>query len=107
MGATFTTAEILAATGGTLVQTGAWRAFCGVSTDSRTCQAGKGFIPLSGERHDGHEFIPGALRRGARAVLVEKRILGKKSVGAGLKPAPTTGLNLASEITVIAVADAP
>jgi UDP-N-acetylmuramoyl-tripeptide--D-alanyl-D-alanine ligase len=106
MGATFTTAEILAATGGTLVQTGAWPTFCGVSTDSRTCQAGELFIPLSGERHDGHEFIPGALRRGARAVLVEKRILGKKSVGAGFKPAPTAGLNLANEITVIAVADA-
>jgi UDP-N-acetylmuramoyl-tripeptide--D-alanyl-D-alanine ligase len=105
MGATFTTAEILAATGGTLVQTGAWPTFCGVSTDSRTCQAGEVFIPLSGERHDGHEYIPGALRRGARAVLVKKRILGKKSVGAGFKPAPTTGLNLASEITVISVPD--
>jgi hypothetical protein len=39
MGAAFSTAEILAATGGTLVQTGSWGAFCGVSTDSRTCQA--------------------------------------------------------------------
>ena len=75
MRATFTTAEILAATGGTLVHQGAWDTFCGVSTDSRTCQTGELFIPLTGEKHDGHEFIPAALRRGARGVLVEKRIL--------------------------------
>ena len=56
MRATFTTAEILAATGGTLVHQGAWDTFCGVSTDSRTSQAGELFIPLTGERHDGHEY---------------------------------------------------
>ena len=58
MSATFTTAEILAATRGTLVRQGVWDTFCGVSTDSRTCQTGELFIPLSGERHDGHEFHP-------------------------------------------------
>ena len=69
MGATFTIDEILTATGGTLVHQGAWDTFCGVSTDSRTSQTGELFIPLTGERHDGHEFIPAALRRGARGVL--------------------------------------
>ncbi len=58
MRASFTTPEILAATGGTLVHQGAWDTFCGVSTDSRTSQTGELFIPLTGERHDGHEFIP-------------------------------------------------
>ncbi len=125
MGAAFTTAEILAATGGTLVQTGAWSAFCGVSTDSRTCQAGELFIPLSGERHDGHEFIPGALRRGARAVLVEREwYQGKGARGRGphlqsppdphpqpLKvgsrgKASRAPLDIPREITVISVADA-
>ena len=89
MGATFTINEILTATGGTLVHQGAWDTFCGVSTDSRTSQTGELFIPLTGERHDGHEFIPAALRRGARGVLVEKRILRATGVGAGFKPAPT------------------
>jgi UDP-N-acetylmuramoyl-tripeptide--D-alanyl-D-alanine ligase len=98
MSATFTISEILAATGGTLVQPGTWNAFCGVSTDSRTCQTGELFIPLSGERYDGHEFIPKALLRGARGILVEKRIFA----GAGLKPA----LTVPPEITVIAVRDA-
>ena len=124
MCATFTTAEILAATGGTLVQDGAWNSCCGVSTDSRTCQAGELFIPLSGERHDGHEFIPGALRRGARGVLVEESwCLGKGARGRGPHlqsppdphPQPLKGnsrgtagrahLGLPREVTVISVLD--
>ncbi|HZE22093.1 MAG TPA: Mur ligase family protein, partial [Desulfobaccales bacterium] len=91
MQASFTVPEILAATGGTLVRRGAWGTFCGVSTDSRTCQAGELFIPLTGESHDGHEFIPKALMRGARGVLI----------GAGLKPAPA----VPPGVTVIAVRD--
>lgn len=66
----FTIPEILAATRGALLQAGAAATFCGVSTDSRTCQAGQLFIPLQGERHDGHEYIPQALRRGVSGVLV-------------------------------------
>jgi UDP-N-acetylmuramoyl-tripeptide--D-alanyl-D-alanine ligase len=100
MRATFITAEILAATRGTLLRGGAWGAFCGVNTDSRTCQAGELFIPLSGERHDGHEFIPGALRRGARGVLVEERVRGRFAAP-GLKP----DLKIPPEVTVIAVPD--
>ncbi|HLD48284.1 MAG TPA: UDP-N-acetylmuramoyl-tripeptide--D-alanyl-D-alanine ligase [Desulfobaccales bacterium] len=104
MAAAFTTSDILTATGGTLVHQGAWDTFCGVSTDSRTTQAGGLFIPLTGEKHDGHEFIPAALRRGARGVLVEQRILKAAGVGAGFKPAPTVpGRNFPPEITVIAI----
>ena len=88
MSATFTTSDILAATGGTLVQPGVWDTFCGVSTDSRTCQTGELFIPLTGERHDGHEFIPAALRRGARGVLVDARILGRGGKGR-IAPSPS------------------
>ena len=57
---------------------GAWETFCGVNTDSRTCQTGELFIPLTGERHDGHEFIPKALQRGARGVLVEEGFVGAR-----------------------------
>ncbi len=106
MSATFTTAEILAATRGTLVQPGAWDTFCGVGTDSRTSQTGELFIPLTGERHDGHEFIPKALHRGARGVLVEEKILRPTLVGAGFKPAPTVPGRFAPEVTVIAIPDA-
>ena len=89
----FTTPEILAATQGALLQRGASGVFCGVSTDSRTCQAGELFIPLSGERHDGHEFIPGALRRGAGGVLLAGGAAGR---------AP---LDLPRDVTAIAVPD--
>jgi len=99
MQAMFTIPEILAATRGALIQKGASASFYGLSTDSRTCQAGQLFIPLSGERHDGHEYIPGALRRGARGVLVEERWFFRKGAGSrGL-----TGLP--AEVTVISVKD--
>src|SRR5512143_1524224 len=93
MAATSTTDDILAATGGALVQRGSGDSFCGVSTDSRTTQTGQLFIPLSGERHDGHVFIPKALNRGARGVLVEQKCLASH--------APS----IPSEVTVIAVND--
>jgi UDP-N-acetylmuramoyl-tripeptide--D-alanyl-D-alanine ligase len=92
----FTIPEILAATRGTLVQKGASAAFCGVSTDSRTCQTGQLFIPLAGERHDGHEYIPGALRRGVRGVLMSRHCHpGERGAH----------LQLPREVTVMAVAD--
>ncbi len=54
MPAAFTATDIVALCRGSLVQ-GRWQdAFVGVSTDSRTCQAGELFVPLRGERHDGH-----------------------------------------------------
>jgi UDP-N-acetylmuramoyl-tripeptide--D-alanyl-D-alanine ligase len=108
MRATFTTAEILTATGGTLVQTGASGAFCGVSTDSRTCQAGEVFIPLAGERHDGHAYIPKAVLRGARAVLVKAKILAKwsQTPAAVLRDSKLRALpGIPREVTVISVAD--
>ena len=36
-----------------------------VSTDSRTISAGAWFVPLAGERFDGHDYIDMALDRGA------------------------------------------
>jgi UDP-N-acetylmuramoyl-tripeptide--D-alanyl-D-alanine ligase len=92
----FTIPEILAATRGALVQKGASATFCGVSTDSRTCQAGQLFIPLAGERHDGHEYIPGALRRGVRGVLMGRHCHpGEKGAHLHLPP----------DVTVMVVAD--
>lgn len=104
MPAVFTTAEILAATRGTLIQGGAGDTFIGVNTDSRTCQAGQLFIPLRGERHDGHEYLPGALRRGARGVLVGMDWYQGEGAR-GPRPAYNPPLKIPSEITVIAVPD--
>lgn len=44
----------------------------GVSTDSRTIQAGELFIALKGERFDGHTFIKNVLDRHASGLIVGK-----------------------------------
>ncbi len=48
----------------------------GVSTDSRTLQAGDLFVPLRGPRADGHDFIADAVRRGAAAALCARPVDG-------------------------------
>ncbi len=40
-----------------------------VSTDSRQSLAGALFVPLVGERHDAHDFLPQAFAGGAVAAL--------------------------------------
>ncbi len=63
--------KIIGATGGRLVQD-AGVEFSGVSTDSRSIKSGELFVPLSGERFDGHDFIAQAAGLGAAGALVEK-----------------------------------
>ncbi|MEC9032822.1 MAG: UDP-N-acetylmuramoyl-tripeptide--D-alanyl-D-alanine ligase [Planctomycetota bacterium] len=46
----------------------------GISTDSRKVGPGELFIPLSGDRFDGHEFIQGAFERGALASLASRDV---------------------------------
>ena len=41
----------------------------GVSIDSRTIKSGELFIAIKGNRFDGHNFIPEAIRKGAKAVI--------------------------------------
>jgi len=43
-----------------------------VSTDSRSVEPGDLFVALTGDRFDGHEFIPDALARGARGAVVSR-----------------------------------
>ena len=63
-----TAREICAAVGGTLLQdSGA--PVTGVTTDSRAVQPGQLFIPLVGERIDGHAYIGKALDGGAAGCL--------------------------------------
>jgi UDP-N-acetylmuramoyl-tripeptide--D-alanyl-D-alanine ligase len=44
--------------------------FTGLSLDSRTTEPGAIFVPLKGERFDGHDHIPQAVKRGASGVLL-------------------------------------
>ena len=62
---TITVKELLAATGGKLLQGEGTAKILGVNTDSRTIKAGEVFLPLAGERFDGHDYIEKALSAGA------------------------------------------
>lgn len=64
--------EILRATGGRLVTGDPDDVATGVSTDSRSLQAGDLFVALKGERHDGHQYLAAAFSKGAAAGLVEE-----------------------------------
>lgn len=67
-----TARELCAAVGGTLLQdSGA--PITGVTTDSRAVQPGQLFIPLVGERFDGHAYIAKALEGGAAGCLTARK----------------------------------
>ncbi|HLI22198.1 MAG TPA: UDP-N-acetylmuramoylalanyl-D-glutamyl-2,6-diaminopimelate--D-alanyl-D-alanine ligase [Stellaceae bacterium] len=70
MSALWTSQDAAAATGGR--NNGAWHA-SGVSIDSRTADPGDLFVALIGPKFDGHDFVAGALARGAAAAVVAKQ----------------------------------
>ena len=72
----FDVRTVAAVTGGQILHNGADVAISGFSTDSRTLQAGDLFIPLRGERFDGHDYLNQAVRHGAAACLSEDVVAG-------------------------------
>ena len=67
-----TVKELCAAVGGTLLQeSGA--VVTEVSTDSRSIPVGALFVPLVGERFDGHDYLDAALAGGAAGCLTAKK----------------------------------
>lgn len=60
--------EILHSTGGTLLSGSEETEITSVTTDSRTVRPGGLFIPIKGEKADGHDFIPSALTAAAAAL---------------------------------------
>jgi UDP-N-acetylmuramoyl-tripeptide--D-alanyl-D-alanine ligase len=60
--------EILQASGGVLIGTGA-SSFSGLSIDSRKIENGEMFVALKGDRFDGHDFLGLALERGSGAIV--------------------------------------
>ncbi len=73
----FSTAEVAAHLGGTLV--GPDVAVDGASIDSRTVRPGQLFVPIVAER-DGHDFIARALDAGAAAYLTSEEPVGASAV---------------------------
>ena len=70
---TITAAQAAAFVGGVVVGDGNTR-MTGVSTDSRSIPAGSLFIPLRGERFDGHDFLEKAVEAQAAAVMSERDV---------------------------------
>ncbi len=67
--------EIARVTGGSVVARAAGpTSIEGVSTDTRVLERGALFVPLAGERFDGHAHLAAAASAGARAALCEKDV---------------------------------
>lgn len=64
--------EITDASEGTLLSGDESKSIRNICTDSRAAKEDSLFIPLIGENHDAHDFIPGAYEQGCRAFLVSK-----------------------------------
>jgi UDP-N-acetylmuramoyl-tripeptide--D-alanyl-D-alanine ligase len=62
---------VVEACGGSLCRGSADLLVRNVCTDSRQVEPGSLFVPLRGERFDGHQFMAEAAQRGAAAVLTE------------------------------------
>lgn len=72
--------DAIAAMGGELAVGDINVEITGVSTDSRTTQAGELFFALSGENGDGHDYAVSASERGAAAVVVSDDVAASGTV---------------------------
>ncbi len=89
----WTAEELVAATGGTLHGT-VNAVLNGVSIDSRNLSAGDIFVAIKGDVHDGHKFVPNALKAGAGVAVVSQVTDEMRAAGALLhvKDDPLCGL---------------
>jgi len=66
--------DIVKYTGGTLLCGDPEHDITSFTQDSRKVQPGGMYIPIIGENHDGHDFIPGAFENGAQAVITQREM---------------------------------
>lgn len=74
-------AEIRNAVSGKIIQGDPKSKITDISIDSRTINPGDMFVAIIGERFDGHSFIPEAVSKGARALIVDHSIKAYPGVG--------------------------
>ena len=72
--------EIVIATGGKLISGDETMEITGFSQDSRQAEVGMMYIPIIGERYDGHNFIESAFTNGASAIITDRLIEDDKHV---------------------------
>lgn len=70
--ASFTKADIQAATGAAVAVSADIDLFCSVETDTRVVRSGALFVALKGERFDGHDFVRNAVQQGAAGIIVSQ-----------------------------------
>ena len=68
-----TVGDLVKATGGTLLWGSKEENIHKIRLDSRTVEPGDLFVPVIGEKVDGHTFIPQVVRLGAKAVLTGRK----------------------------------
>jgi UDP-N-acetylmuramoyl-tripeptide--D-alanyl-D-alanine ligase len=85
----FTITEIADVTGGS-IHGDCQGEVSAVSTDSRTVAAGQLFVPLRGERFDGHDFIGQVIDKGVSAVLADETLKRDVSSRATIITVPDT-----------------
>jgi UDP-N-acetylmuramoyl-tripeptide--D-alanyl-D-alanine ligase len=83
-------AEILKATGGSLLSSGSEWSCRGISTDTRTLRERSLFIALQGKNFDGHDCLNAAAEKGAAGLLIRMDRGGK--LGAVNKGLPVIGV---------------
>lgn len=64
--------DLIKATGGTLLAGDPERSVSKIRLDSRQVETGDLFVPIIGEKVDGHRFIPQVIKAGAAAVLTSE-----------------------------------
>ena len=75
----FTIQELALATNGRIVGATAGEV-TGISSDSRSVASGQLFVPLRGERFDGHSYISEVVEKGVTTILAEERWLKEHTV---------------------------
>ncbi len=75
----FSLNEIAGAVGGRIIGHGTGT-ISGISTDSRTVAPGELFVPLRGERFNGHDYIAEIAAKGVAAAIVEEQWLKGHSI---------------------------
>lgn len=75
MNSLFTLEQILTATRGMLLVSGPSN-FSGISTDTRTLQAGDLYLALHGEKMNGHQFLTQAREKGAAGAIIDETVPG-------------------------------
>lgn len=66
--------EVVEAVKGEVISSSDCKRISGITTDSRKAAEGVLFIPLEGDKFDGHEFIRAAFDMGASAALTHKEV---------------------------------